>query len=91
MDGARIAIDHIAVTLPGEADGIDRALEAALVERLSGWRPDLAGAGILALGDLDLGSVTLTRRLDPPALAAVIADRLVERLDDAVAAAREQS
>ena len=49
MDGARIAIDHIAVTLPGEADGIDRALEAALV------------------------------------------DRLVERLDDAVAAAREQT
>jgi hypothetical protein len=93
MDGARFTIDHIAVTLPGvaagDAAGIERTLEAALIEQLGGWRPDLAGAGSLALGDVDLGSAVLARRLDGATLAEIIADRLVGWLDGAIARAKE--
>ena len=95
MDGARFTIDHIAVTLPGvapgDAAGIERTLEVALIERLGGWRPALAGAGSLALGDLDLGSAALARRIDGSTLAEIIADRLVGLLDQTIARAREPS
>jgi hypothetical protein len=93
MADARFTIDYIAVTLPGvspgDAAGLDRTLEAALIERLGGWRPELAGAVSLALGDVDLGSARLSRRLDGATLAEIIADRLVERLDDAIAQPKE--
>jgi hypothetical protein len=93
MDSARVAIEHIAVTLPGVAPGdaavIERTLEAALIERLGGWRPDLAGAGSLAFGDVDLGSAVLARRLDGATLAEIIADRLAGWLDGAIARAKE--
>jgi hypothetical protein len=95
MDGARFTIDHIRVTLPGvapgDAAGIGRTLEAALIERLGGWRPDFAGAGGLALGDVDLGSATLARQVDGATLAEIIADRLVGLLDQTIARAKEPS
>lgn len=86
---ARIAIDRIAVTLqgvsPAEAESTGRTLEAALIERLGGWRPDVAGSAPLTLGTVDLGSVQLAR-LDAPTLATILADRLAAAINRAVSA-----
>ena len=88
MSSTRIDIDRIALTLygvsPADAQGAATAIEALLRQRLAGWRPDVAGVSPFNLGSLDLGSVDIAARLDTPALATLIADRLIAQLDRAL-------
>jgi hypothetical protein len=95
MSTARFAIDRIAVTLqgisPAEAERTARSLEAALVERLGGWRPDIAGASPMHLGDADLGSIKLATRLDAQMLATIVADRLTAWIDGAIVRPEEKA
>ena len=94
MSAVRLAIDRITVTLLGasvsEAEDAGRSLEAALLERLGGWRPRNGAEAGSDQANMDLGEVRLARRLDGRALAALIADRLVTRLDEAAQAPQEQ-
>jgi hypothetical protein len=87
MSNTRVDIDRIALTLygvsPAEAQSAATAIEALLRQRLAGWRPEIAGASPLDLGSLDLGSVEIAVRLDAPALATLISDRLIAQLDRA--------
>jgi len=89
MSATRFAIDRVEVTLvgvpPADAKSTVRSLEAALADRLGGWRPELAGAAPMDLGDVDLGSVELSARLDAATLAALVFERLGDRLEQAVA------
>ncbi|GLR87952.1 hypothetical protein [Bradyrhizobium iriomotense] len=84
-----IDIDRIELTLfgvsPAAAQSAATELEALLRQRLAGWRPDIAGTAPVALGNLDLGRVDAAARLDAPALATLIADRLIAQLDRAFA------
>jgi hypothetical protein len=88
MSNTRVDIDRIALTLygvsPAEAQSAATAIEALLRQRLAGWRPDVAGAAPFDLGSLDLGSVDVAARLDAPALATLIADRLIAQFDRAL-------
>jgi hypothetical protein len=88
MSNTRVDIDRIALTLygvsPAEAQSAATAIEALLRQRLAGWRPDVAGASPFDLGSLDLGSVEIAARLDAPALATLISDRLIAQLDRAL-------
>jgi hypothetical protein len=90
MSETLVLIDRIALTLfglsPAEAQGAADAFAPLLRERLAGWRPDVAGAAPVDLGNLDLGSVDIAVRLDAPALATLLADRLIAQLDGALAA-----
>jgi hypothetical protein len=91
---ARFAIDRVVVTLagiaPAEAERTARALHGALIERLGGWRPDVAGAAPLNLGVLDLGSIGLAARLDAATLAAVVGDRMMASIDAAITRSQEK-
>lgn len=93
MSAARFDIGRIAVTLLGisasDAQSTAQGLEAALADRLGGWRPDIAGIAPMNLGNVDLGSVQLGARLDAPALASLIAARLIDHMDSAIARTRE--
>jgi hypothetical protein len=88
MSAAKFVIDRIALTLagvaPGEAENIARTLEAALAERLGGWRPDVAGVAPLNLGTVKLEHVELPARLNTSALATIVADRLIGVLSRAI-------
>jgi hypothetical protein len=87
-----VDIDRIELTLfgisPAEAQSAATAIEALLRQRLAGWRPDIAGAAPVKLDGLDLGRVDVAARLDAPALATLIADRLIAQLDQAIARPR---
>jgi hypothetical protein len=89
MSATRFAVDRVEVTLagvpPADAESTARSLEAALVERLGGWRPDVAGATPMDLGDIDLGTVDLSTRLDAATLATLLFERFADRVQDAVA------
>ncbi len=89
MSATRFAIDRVEVTLvgvpPADAESTVRSLEAALMDRLGGWRPELAGAMPMHLGDVDLGIVDLSARLDAGTLATLVFERLGDRLEQAVA------
>ena len=88
MSATRFAIDRIEVTLlgvpPADAERTARSLEAALTERLGGWRPDLS-VGPMNLGDIDLGTVDLSARLDADVLATLLFECFVDRVEEAVA------
>ena len=88
MSATRFAIDRVEVTLvgvpPADAESTVRSLEAALMDRLGGWRPELAGAMPMHLGDVDLGIVDLSARLDAGTLATLVFERLGDRLEQAV-------
>jgi len=88
MSATRFDIGRITVSLTGisgaDAEGAARGLEAALADRLGGWRPDVAGMAPMNLGAVDLGSVEIASRLDAAALADLIAGRLIDRVDAAV-------
>jgi hypothetical protein len=90
---ARFAIDRVVVTLagitPAEAERTARALQGALIERLGGWRPDVAGTAPLNLGVLDLGSIELAR-LDAATLAAIVGDRMMASIDAAITRSQEK-
>ncbi len=92
MSATRFAIDRVEVTLvgvpPADAESTVRSLKAALMDRLDGWRPDLAGATPMDLGDVDLGVVDLSARLDAATLATLVFERLGDRLEQAVAQPR---
>jgi hypothetical protein len=89
MSTATIDIDRLELALfgvsPAEAQSAAAGIEALLRQRLAGWRPDIAGAAPVNLGDLDLGRFDVATRLDAPALATLIADRLTAQLDRALA------
>jgi hypothetical protein len=96
MTATTVDIDRIELALfgvsPAEAQSAATAIDALLRQRLAGWRPDIAGASPVALGNIDLGRVEVAARLDGPALATLIADRLIAQLDGALTrpgAARE--
>jgi hypothetical protein len=88
MSTNRFAIERIEVTLVGmpqaDAERTARSLEAALTERLGGWRPDLSVAP-MDLGDIDLGTVDLVARLDADILATLLFERFTDRIEEAVA------
>jgi len=90
MSDTSVDIDRIAVTLygvsPTEAQGAATTLASMLRQRLAGWRPDVAGAAPVELGNVDLGSVEIGARLDAPMLTTLLADRLIAQLDRAMAA-----
>jgi len=89
MSATRFALDRVEVTLlgvpPADAESTARSLEAALADRLGGWRPDLAGTMPMDLGDIDLGTVDLSARLDAATLATLLFERLADRIENAVA------
>ena len=91
MSAATVDIDRIELALfgvsPAEAESAAATIEQLLRQRLAGWRPDIAGVSPTALGNLDLGRVDITR-LDAPALATLIADRLIAQLEGAFAMPR---
>jgi hypothetical protein len=88
MSSTTVDIDRIELTLygvsPAEAQSAAAEIDALLRLRLAGWRPDMAGSAPVDLGSLDLGSINLAARLDAPALATLIADRLIGKLDRAL-------
>jgi hypothetical protein len=88
MSTTRIDIDRIELALfgvsPAEAQSATARIETLLRQRLASWRPDIAGAAPVSLGSLDLGRLDLATRLDAPALATLIADRLIAQLDQAL-------
>jgi hypothetical protein len=92
MSATRFAIDRIEVTLvgvpPADAESTVRSLEAALTDRLGGWRPDLAGVMPMDLGDIDLGTVDLSARLDAATLATLLFERFADRVEETVAEPR---
>ena len=90
MSATTVDIDRIELAMFGvsaaEAEAAAGAIDTALRHRLAGWRPDIIGAAPVSLGDLDLGRIDIAR-LDAPALATLIADRLIAQLDGAMAPA----
>jgi hypothetical protein len=88
MSSTTIDIDRIELTLygvsPAEAQLAATEIDALLRQRLAGWRPDIAGSAPINLGNLDLGRADIGARLDAPALATLIADRLIGQLDRAL-------
>jgi hypothetical protein len=85
MSTTTVDIDRIELALfgvsPAEAQSAATAIDALLRQLLAGWRPDIAGASPVALGNLDLGRLDVAARLDGPALSTLIADHLIAQLD----------
>jgi hypothetical protein len=92
MSAIRFAVDRIEVTLvgvpPADAESTVRSLEAALTDRLGGWQPDIAGAVPMDLGDINLGTVDLSARLNAATLATLLFERFADQVEDAVAQPR---
>jgi hypothetical protein len=90
MNDTRVDIDRVALTLygvsPAEAQAAANSLASMLRQRLAGWRPDVAGAVPIDLGNVDLGSFDIGARFDAPMLATLLADRLIAQLDRALRA-----
>jgi hypothetical protein len=88
MSSTTVDIDRIELTLhgvsPAEAQSAASEMGALLRQRLAGWRPDIAGASPVDLGNVDLGRVDVAALLDTRALATLIADRLIGQLDRAL-------
>ena len=89
MSATTVDIDRIELALfgvaPAEAQSAAVSIEQLLRQRLAGWRPEFAAVSAIALGNVDLGRIDIAGRLDAPALATLIADRLIAQLDGALA------